>query len=115
MSDALIVDLFRAIDSGEWSSLDSFFDRNVVYERPGYAPIVGVDRLLHFYRQERIVQSGRHELDGVVMENGRGACWGRFVGVAKDGSQLNEAFADTYVLADGRIIGRKSFFFKPAM
>jgi uncharacterized protein len=115
MSKSLIKGLFRSIDAAEWELLDSFFHPDIIYERPGYNPMIGVDQLLHFYRYERVILCGRHELDGIIVADSQAACWGRFVGVAKDGASLNEGFADTYTFSDGLIVQRKSFFFRPAI
>lgn len=115
MPDTIVTDLFGIIDSRRWDELGAFFHPEVVYQRPGYDPIVGVDRLLQFYRHERVIASGEHRLEAVVVQDGHAACWGRFVGVSRDGAPIDEAFADTYVLSDGRISARKSFFFRPAI
>lgn len=115
MPDTIVVDLFRTIDARRWDELGTFFHPEIVYQRPGYAPIEGVERLLHFYRHERVIASGEHRLEAVVAQDGHAACWGRFVGVGRDGAPIDEAFADTYTLRDGRICARKSFFFRPAI
>ena len=113
--DTIVHELFDAIDSNRWERLPELFDAEVVYERPGYEPFRGLERLDRFYREERVIASGRHHLTGVVVGDGQAACWGRFVGVHRDGSPLDVDFADTYELADGRIRLRKTFFFRPAV
>ena len=86
-----------------------------MYERPGYDPLVGLERVLRFYRDERIVVSGRHELHGIVVDGDAGACWGRMRGTLRDGSAADVRFAEVYSFADGRIRTRRSYFFQPAV
>ncbi|HZO76360.1 MAG TPA: nuclear transport factor 2 family protein [Ktedonobacteraceae bacterium] len=115
MSEQTIQDLFRAVDARDWEAMQPFFCEDVVYERPGYDPIVGIEDLLHFYKHVRIIASGTHQLEQIVVEGDHGSCWGRFVGVNKEGAALDERFADVYVFSDGKIKQRRSYFFRPAV
>jgi branched-chain amino acid aminotransferase len=110
-----IVELFRRVDSRNWTALEDSLHEDVVYERPGYEPLVGRDRVMHFYREERVIASGEHLLEHLLTDPESGACWGRFVGVHKNGTPIDERFADTYLLQDGRIRTRRTFFFRPAI
>ena len=116
MAQNFVTELFRKIDSRDWEALPSSFAEDVVYERPGYDPLVGRDRVMKFYREERVIAGGEHRLERIVLDDGAGACWGRFVGVHKNGSALDEGFADVYTLDEqGRIKTRRSYFFRPAV
>lgn len=111
----LVHDMFRIIDGREFDRLGEVCHEDVVYERPGYEPIVGLEALLHFYREVRIIASGRHHLEAVVLDDEHGACWGRFEGLHRNGTDLGVEFADTYVLDGGKVRRRKTFFYKPAV
>lgn len=115
LTKRIIVDLFRAIDASDWEAILNIFHPEIVYERPGYAPFRGRKRLLYFYQHERVLASGTHNLEHVVCAGNSAACWGRFVGKKKDGSDVNEMFADVYTFEDGKIRTRRSFFFRPAV
>lgn len=115
MSTALIRELFDRIDARDWSGLAQVLDPEIVYERPGYEAFRGIDRLLHFYEHERVIEHGEHMLTAVVMDGDHGACWGRFRGVSRTGETLDEAFADVYRFSDGKIRTRRSFFYRPAI
>lgn len=115
MSERFITELFQVIDSKDWQKLSAFFSPDVVYERPGYEPIVGIERLLHFYQYERVLSAGRHFLENILVEGERGCCWGRYVGSKKDDTPVNEGFADVYIFHQGKIKSRRSFFFRPAI
>lgn len=114
-TSTLVHEMFRIIDGRDFDRLREFCHEDIVYERPGYEPIVGMDELLHFYREVRIIASGEHQLAAVVLDDEHGACWGRFEGLHRNGSGLSVEFADTYVIEEGKIRRRKSFFFQPAV
>ena len=110
-----IIRLFETVDSRNWESLKESFCEDAVYERPGYEPLVGLERITHFYREERVIASGKHFLENTVLNESGGACWGRFVGTHKNNSALDERFADVYLWKNGKIWIRKSYFFRPAV
>ncbi|MEU7134115.1 nuclear transport factor 2 family protein [Streptomyces sp. NPDC046261] len=114
-ADVLVGDLFQVIDNRRWADLASVFAEDAVYERPGYEPLEGLARIRRFYEHERVIAAGRHHVEHVAGGAEAVACWGRFLGSDKDGGALDEAFADTYVLRDGKILRRKTFFFRPAI
>jgi ketosteroid isomerase-like protein len=111
----LIKTLFTAVDSRDWNLLVQCFDHNIIYERPGYHPFMGLDELLNFYQHERIIASGEHRIEHIVIDNNWGSCWGQFIGINKNGSQINERFADVYSFANGKFKTRRSYFFRPAV
>jgi ketosteroid isomerase-like protein len=111
----LVHDLFRVIDARDYERLRDLCHPGITYERPGYEAFDGIDRLLRFYRDERVIASGSHQLDAVVVNDTHAACWGRFTGTHRDGSPIDVQFADTYELAEGTIRRRKSFFYVPAV
>lgn len=111
-----VTELFRKVDARDWDALATSFAPDVVYERPGYEPLMGRERVMRFYREERVIASGQHSLERVVLDEGGGACWGRYVGVHRDGSPIDERFADVYTVdAEGRITTRRSYFYRPAI
>jgi ketosteroid isomerase-like protein len=115
ISRGFVIEMFRHIDGRAWEGLRQFFHPEVVYERPGYPPIVGLDELLRFYREVRVIGGGEHQLASIVVGESAGACWGRFVGRHRDGTALDERFADCYTFEAGGIKTRASYFFRPAI
>ena len=107
--------LFEAIDTTSWHDLPRFFHPHVVYERPGYPPIVGLDELLGFYASTRIIAEGKHSLEGSLRNEDQAICWGQFSGRSKNGEALAERFADAYQLKDGLIKQRTTYFFRAAI
>ena len=56
-NEELIVNLFEAIDSSDFKLLVKYFDKNIIYQRPGYHDLIGIDKLLHLYQYDRITES----------------------------------------------------------
>jgi uncharacterized protein len=115
MSDLFIPRMFAAIDARRWDALAEFFTADVVYERPGYEPLIGFSALDHFYRKVRIIGSGQHRVERMVAGRETAACWGRFVGASREGKPLDERFADVYELHGGRVARRTSYFYRSAI
>jgi uncharacterized protein len=112
---SLVHDLFQAIDTRNFERLREICHPEITYERPGYEAFVGIERLLKFYREERVIASGEHHLTAVLVDDTHAACWGRFLGAHRNGSAIDVEFADTYEVEDGRIRRRKTFFYQPAV
>ena len=68
MTNEAVIRMFNAIDSSDWETLKTLFHEDIVYERPGYPPFAGRDRVLQFYKSERIIASGKHHLDQIVVK-----------------------------------------------
>jgi branched-chain amino acid aminotransferase len=115
MSADFVRNVFKTIDSRDWDGLQRVFCENMTYERPGYDRLVGYERIKEFYRDQRVIACGTHFLEGIVVNGDTGACWGRFVGTHKNGSAIDERFADAYTFHNGKIQARKSYFFRPAV
>jgi ketosteroid isomerase-like protein len=111
----LVAELFDVIDGRRWNELGAIFAEECTYLRPGYEPLVGLPRVDQFYRKERNIASGRHQVEHVVSDLGTVTCWGRFVGTSRTGQPLDEEFVDVYRVREGKIIFRKTYFFRPAI
>ena len=111
----LIISLFDSIDSSNWELLVKHFDKDIIYERPGYSAIIGSDQLLHFYQHERVIAFGKHHIEQIVCEDQFGSCWGQFIGTHKNGSPINESFSDVYSFNKNKIVTRRSYFFRSAI
>jgi ketosteroid isomerase-like protein len=114
-AERLVTELFAVIDGRRWDDLVTVFAEDGVYLRPGYPALTGLEAIERFYRHERIIAAGEHRVEHVVGDLGVAACWGRFTGFSKSGEPLEEDFADTYRVRDGRIVHRRTFFYRPAI
>lgn len=114
-SGARIRAMFAVIDARRWDELRGFLHRDVVYSRPGYALMQGIDAVLAFYAHERVIASGTHVLHSVLVDGRHAAAFGRFLGTHRDGSALDEEFADRYETDGAMIVRRQSYFHRPVI
>jgi uncharacterized protein len=112
---AQVTTLFAAVDERRWDDLHCVFHRDIVYERPGYEPFVGIDAVLRFYSDERVIATGRHIVEHVLTGETTVACFGRLIGTSRTGQPLDEPFADLYEFEGCLIRRRRSFFYRPAI
>ncbi|MDO5535753.1 MAG: nuclear transport factor 2 family protein [Propionibacteriaceae bacterium] len=114
--EALTREYYRLVDAGDVEGVLGWFAEDAVYHRPGYAPMEGREALATFYGGERVIDSGSHDLEQVLVQGRDVAVRGRFRGRLKDGSTVDLGFADfiTYD-AQGRAATRRSYFETPAV
>ena len=110
MSKNLILKMFEIIDDRAWHSLPSVFHAKARYERPGYEPFVGINRLLDFYRFERSVLFGTHFIKRVIMDENYGASWGRFTGRTRRHTHIDVLFSEVYEFEKKKIKMRRTYF-----
>lgn len=105
---------YELVDRGDISGLVGLFAPDAVYNRPGYPSLQGRSEIEDFYRNSRVIESGRHSLDKVLAEGLSVATEGKFSGRLKDGSLVTARFADFFTLdIDGRFTRRDTYFFSP--
>ncbi|MFD4941299.1 nuclear transport factor 2 family protein [Streptomyces sp. NPDC058239] len=110
----LVERYYDLVDRNDISGLVSLFATDVVYERPGYPPLHGIGELERFYRQDRVIESGKHSLREVVANKELIAVHGDFEGRLKNGNDVCVRFADFFQVArDGLFRRRDTYFFSP--
>lgn len=107
---------YDRVDAGDLDGVLDWFADDAVYHRPGYEPMRGREALRRFYGGERVIESGAHRLEELVVEGPVVAVRGRFEGRLRDGSEVWVGFADFIVYdGTGRAVERRSFFDTPAV
>lgn len=106
---------FAAIDANDFDRVLAQFQPDAVYERPGYPALEGTQRLRQFFTQERIIASGNHDVEGIVVEGDQVTAWGSFSGTSRTGAALSEGWCDVYRFREGLIARRRTYFFRPAV
>jgi len=112
MSEALLRQLYDFIDSGKWDEVGASFRLDGVYERSGFPPLTGAERIVRFYRHERGIARSRHTIEGVLVGDGQGAVWGHMEGALDSGHPISLVFADAFELDGDAIRHRRSHFYQ---
>jgi ketosteroid isomerase-like protein len=100
---------YDAVDDGRIDDLLALFADDVVYERPGRPRIEGKEDLEAFYRRERPLSEGCHELHDLLADDDQVAVRGTYSGV-QDGADVELGFADVHVFdANGLITERFTY------
>lgn len=112
-SEAMVREYYQRIDADDVAGILQLFTPDAVYRRPGYPPMIGTAALKDFYRNQRVIKSGRHTLTTLIRSGDEVAVQGAFTGVLKDGSSTELEFADFYRLRDGVFAERTTYFYAP--
>jgi len=106
--ESVVRSYYEYVDAGRYDDLVACFAPGIHYERPGQEPIEGREALRSFYRDERPLTDGSHELHDVVVDGPTVAVRGTFAG-EQDGQRVEFGFADIHELEDGEIVRRYTF------
>ncbi|MEV6146688.1 nuclear transport factor 2 family protein [Streptomyces sp. NPDC051992] len=105
---------YRLVDEGDIDGLVQLFDTTAEYLRPGYEKLTGHKELERFYREERVIESGRHSVLKLIHDGQDVAVHGVFEGELRDGTHASLRFADFFELTPaGTFSRRETFFFAP--
>jgi len=107
----LVRRLYELIDGGDVAGLAALFASDAVYHRPGYPPLTGAAAIDHFYRHDRVIESGRHTLHAVLSGDHAVAVRGVFSGVLRDGRLQEHHFAEFFTIGGDGLISRRDTFF----
>ncbi len=110
-----VLTYYRLVDAQDLDRLLELFADDCVYDRPGYEPLRGKQALSDFYRDVRVIDSGRHELMAVITQGDSVAVEGRFRGKLRNGDSTDIRFADFFRFAGSRIVERHTYFHAPAV
>ncbi len=111
---AAVRDFYARIDTDDIAGMCALLSSDVVYRRPGYPDMTSRESVEYFYREQRTISHGRHQLTRIVATDRDIAVHGRFTGMMRDGRAAEHRFAEFFtVTSDGRISGRDTFFFVP--
>lgn len=107
---------YDALDRGDVDKILRDFSGDVLYRRPGYDPITGLEGLRRYYTADRMLAPGRHVLRAMVVEDTTVAAHGTYEGELKDGGRTTVGFAAFFTFdSGGRIIEQTTYFFTPAV
>lgn len=106
----VVRDYYRNIDQRDIPAALACFAENAVYRRPGYTAFVGLPAIKAFYRADRVISAGRHDLESIVEDADTVAVRGSFSGTSRDGDPLEVRFADFWRFAGRMVVERYTYF-----
>ncbi|GAB97339.1 ketosteroid isomerase-like protein [Kineosphaera limosa] len=107
---------YDALDADDMESVLEFFSGDVLYQRPGYQRMVGIDDVRRYYEQGRLIAPGRHVLRTLVVEGNNVAAHGEYEGDLKEGGRRTVGFAAFFVFdGNGRAAEHTTYFFTPSV
>jgi len=97
------IDAIRAyydhVDGEEYESLFDLFAEDIVYDRPGHAPLIGKDAFEDFYLNHRAITDGSHTVDEIFVDGLTVIVRGHFEGLLS-GEKVEFGFADIHRCAE---------------
>src|SRR5947209_8302533 len=87
---------YVAVDKGDVDGLVALFEVDAEYSRPGYAHLSGREAIRSFYVDDRIIESGMHNIESVVSDSGTVAVAGSFKGFLRGGANAEVKFAEFF-------------------
>ncbi|MET7309340.1 nuclear transport factor 2 family protein [Streptomyces sp. NPDC005571] len=106
----VVSDYYRNIDQGDVAAALACFAEDAVYRRPGYSEFVGLPAINEFYRADRVISAGQHDLESVVEDAETVAVRGSFTGTSHDGDPLEVRFADFWRFSGRVVVERNTYF-----
>ena len=107
---------YDALDADDLEAVLEFFSGDVLYRRPGYDRMVGIDAVRRYYEESRLIAPGRHVLRTLVVEGHNVAAHGEWEGELKEGGRRTVGFAAFFVFdGNGRACEHTTYFFVPAV
>ncbi|WP_337860140.1 nuclear transport factor 2 family protein [Ferroplasma sp.] len=108
--EELVKKYYAAVDAGDLETLFSVFADDIVYKRPGYEPLVGMEKFQEFYKSNRVIKEGHHTLSNIVVKDPYVIVEGEFNGILKDGKKSHTTFVDVYTFSKGKATKRHTYF-----
>lgn len=106
----VVTTYYHDIDRQDVDSALANFAPQAVYRRPGYDELAGINAIVAFYRERRVIDSGRHDIESIIENADEVAVRGSFRGRSRSGASLAVRFADFWRFTDRQVIERNTYF-----
>ncbi|WP_327733451.1 nuclear transport factor 2 family protein [Streptomyces nojiriensis] len=106
----VVADYYRSIDGRNLTSALACFAPDAVYRRPGYDAFVGFEAISTYYHDDRVISTGRHDIESIIENADAVAVRGSFRGTSHDGSPLAVRFADFWHFSGLTVVERNTYF-----
>ncbi len=107
---------YDALDRDDVEAVLACFTGDVLYRRPGYPTMAGIDQLRAYYETDRKLAAGRHMVRDVLVADFQAAAQGMYEGQLRDGDLMTMGFGAFFDF-DGaaRISEHTTYFYTPAV
>jgi ketosteroid isomerase-like protein len=110
----LVERYYAEVDKGDVEGIAALFEVDAEYFRPGYAHMSGREAIRSFYVDDRIIESGVHNVESIVADRATVAVEGNFKGTVRGGTETEVGFADFFWPGpNGLIKKRRTYFYAP--
>lgn len=110
----LVQRYYAVVDKGDVEEVVALFEVDAEYSRPGYARMSGREAIRSFYAEDRIIESGVHNVESIVSGGETVAVEGSFNGTVRGGTNVEVKFADFFCPGpNGLIKKRRTYFYAP--
>ena len=110
----LVERYYTKVDKGDIEGIVALFEVDSEYSRPGYARMSGREAIKSFYVDDRIIESGVHNLESIVADRATVAVEGTFKGIVRGGKETEVRFAEFFWSGpNGLIKKRRTYFYAP--
>lgn len=110
----LVQKYYAAVDEGDVEGVVALFEVDAEYSRPGYSHMSGREAIRSFYAEDRIIESGLHNVESIVSDSETVAVEGSFKGTLRGGTETEVKFADFFWPGpNGLIQKRRTYFYAP--
>jgi ketosteroid isomerase-like protein len=110
----LVERYYAEVDKGDVEGIVALFEIDAEYYRPGYAQMSGREAIKSFYENDRIIESGLHNVESIISDHATVAVEGSFKGTVRGGTEAEVRFADFFRPGpNGLIRKRRTYFYAP--
>ncbi|WP_226346555.1 nuclear transport factor 2 family protein [Agilicoccus flavus] len=107
---------YDALDADDIDAVLAAFSGDVLYRRPGYDRIVGLEALRRYYASDRKLAPGRHVVRSMLVDGNEVAAHGQWEGELREGGRRSVGFAAFFTIdGNGRIASHTTYFHVPAV
>lgn len=111
-----VLGYYDALDADDTEAVLEFFSGDVLYRRPGYDRMIGIEALRRYYEETRLIAPGRHVLRTVIVDGSNVAAHGEWEGELREGGRRSVGFAAFFVFdGNGRAAEHTTYFFTPSV
>ena len=106
----IIQNYYSDIDDNDINAACAIFAVNAVYIRGTQKPLQGFDAIMDFYQNHRVIQSGKHTITSIQLQDNTVLVTGFFDGFLKDGSEVEVIFFDEFQFLNQKVVLRITKF-----